>query len=249
MKKDPLIVYWAPLTSPESDFYGEWNMMYPEPNLLMHELMEKRNRDERNNRGFLQCPAATGRFKHTYVFRTGMGSEVDFDFTNPYDPKLEITGKTSVGFKIERPSAFTEGGSISFNQGYLFFAEEPTIGVFSPPMMHEPGYTKYGTLIPGSFDISQWFRPMNVEIQTWKTKGKIVIEENEPLFYFEVLTDREVILKRFRCNKNLVKYADACAQAPAYYGKHLPLTKRYEKFKQSKMNSIVLNEIKNNLVD
>lgn len=249
MSKEPLIVYWSPMCSPDDADYGEWNMMYPDPKLLMHELMEKRNKEDKNPRGFLQCPAATGRFKHTYVFRNGMRSEIEFDMTIPEIPKIESLGKTGVNFKIERPSAFTEGASFAFMQKYLFFAEEPTMGVFSTPMMHKPGYTQYGTLIPGAFDISSWFRPMNIEIQTWETKGKLILEDDEPLFYFEVLTDREIILKRFVCNHALIKYADSCAQSPMWYGNNLPLAKRYSKFKQSQMNKIILKEIKNNLVD
>lgn len=249
MNKEPLVVYWAPMESAETQDYGAWNMLYPDPRLLMHELMEKRNKDDKNPRGFLQCPAATGRFKHTYVFRSGMRSEIEFDVTNPENPKIEAIGKVGVNFNIERPSAFSEGASFSFMQKYLFFAEEPVMGIFNTPMMHKPQYTQYGTVIPGAFDISAWFRPMNIEIQTWKSQGKLIVEEDEPLFYFEVLTDREIILKRFSCNNNLIRYAESCSKSPIWFGKNLPLVKRYAKFKQSQMDKIVLKEIKNNLVD
>jgi hypothetical protein len=249
MSKEPLVIYWAPMESAEAEDYGAWNMMYPDPKLLMHELMEKRNKEDKAPRGFLQCPAAANRFKHTYVFRNGMRSEIEFDVTDSANPYIQSIGKTGVNFRIDRPSAFTEGASFAFMQKYLFFAEEPVMGVFNTPMMHRPQYTQYGTLIPGAYDISSWFRPMNVEIQTWDSRGRLILEDGEPLFYFEVLTDREIVMKRFTCNKNLIRYAESCADAPKWYGQNLPLAKRYDKFKQSKMNKVVLKEIKDNLVD
>ena len=45
MNKEPLVIYWAPMESAEAIDYGSWNMLYPDPKLLMHELMEKRNKE------------------------------------------------------------------------------------------------------------------------------------------------------------------------------------------------------------
>jgi hypothetical protein len=50
-------------------------------------------------------------------------------------------------------------------------------------------------------------------------------------------------------NSNLMKYAESCMNAPSNYGNHIPLVKRYERFKNSRMNEMILKEIKNNALE
>lgn len=88
-----------------------------------------------------------------------------------------------------------------------------------------------------------------MEVQTWKTQGDLILKEDEPLFYFEAATEREVILKRFEINDKLMRYLDGCVQAPVKFGKYLPLQERYKRFMNSRMNELVIKEIKENLVD
>jgi len=186
--------------------------------------------------------------KKTFVFRNSLSSSYHYDFTDKENPVVIPTSKNYLDAKILRSSAFKEGGSIVLGLRYIFFSEEPVLGYISPPMMHEPKYTKSATAIPGAFDISKWFRPFVMEVQTWKTQGDIFIEEDEPLFYFEAATEREVVLKRFEVNDKLMRYLDGCVQAPAKFGRYLPLRDRYKKFTESRMNDLVLKEIKNNIV-
>jgi hypothetical protein len=222
MNKEPLVIYWSPAINLSSSSIGE-EMLYPEPTNLLHDLIKIRNKDSGPS-SFFSCPAASGRMKKTFVFRNSLSSSYHYDFTDK------------------------EGGSIVLGLRYIFFSEEPVLGYISPPMMHEPKYTKSATAIPGAFDISKWFRPFVMEVQTWKTQGDIFIEEDEPLFYFEAATEREVVLKRFEVNDKLMRYLDGCVQAPAKFGRYLPLRDRYKKFTESRMNDLVLKEIKNNIV-
>jgi hypothetical protein len=131
---------------------------------------------------------------------------------------------------------------------HIFFSEEPVDAVFSPPFMHQAEYIKYGTCIPGTYDISKWFRPFVFEIQTWKSSGKFILPEGDPLFYIEAFTDRKIILKRFVMNKTLHDYAQACVKAKNEYGSHLPLVENYRRFTSSRMNELILKEIKANLL-
>jgi hypothetical protein len=50
-------------------------------------------------------------------------------------------------------------------------------------------------------------------------------------------------------NENLIKYAEACMHSPSNYGRNLPLIKRYERFKNSRMNEMILKEIKNSALE
>jgi len=98
------------------------------------------------------------------------------------------------------------------------------------------------------FNIGSWFRPYFTEIQMWNNHGELIIKENEPIFYVEFLTDKKIKLVRFKYTKKLLTYSQHCVDAPSIFGLNLPLVKRYEKFKQSKMRDIILKEIKENIV-
>jgi len=246
MNKEPIIVYWAPAINLSSDSISE-EMLYPEPTNLLHDLIKIRNKDAGPS-SFLSCPAASGRMKKTFVFKNSLYSSYHYDFTDVINPVVIPTSKTHLDAKILRSSALQNGGSIVLGLRYIFFCEESVLGYITPPMMHEPKYTKSATAIPGAFDISKWFRPFVMEVQTWKTQGDLIIEEDEPLFYFEVATEREVVLTRFEINDKLMRYLDGCIQASAKFGKYLPLKDRYKKFTESKMQNLILKEIKNNIV-
>jgi hypothetical protein len=246
MKQDPIVIYWAPAINLSSDTNGE-EMLYPDPTNLLSDLIKNRNKNSGAS-SFFSCPAASGRLKRSFVFRNALRSEYHYDFTDTVNPVVIPTSKYSIPVKILRQSAMNEGASIVVGLRYIFFSNDSVMAHITPPMMHEPKYTKYGTAIPGAYDISKWFRPFVMELQMWKTAGDLVIEEDEPLFYLEVPEDRDVVLKRFKVNDTLMRYLDGCVQAPAKFGRYLPLSERYKKFTQSRMNELVLREIKKNLI-
>jgi len=245
--KAPLVIYWSPHSSGEIPIIGEWNMMYPEPTNVFSDLMKVKNLEAKDN-SFMSCPAATGRLKNMFVFKNGMNSEYEFDNTDPKNRWIRLISENGISVRYTRQSAWSNGASLDFSMQHIFFSEEPVDAVFSPPFMHQAEYIKYGTCIPGTYDISKWFRPFVFEIQTWKSSGKFILPEGDPLFYIEAFTDRKIILKRFVMNKTLHDYAQACVKAKNEYGSHLPLVENYRRFTSSRMNELILKEIKANLL-
>ena len=100
-------------------------------------------------------------------------------------------------------------------------------------MFHPAKHTNYGTAVPGDMNIGSWFRPYPLEMQLWGNSGEIKFQENEPLFYVEFDTDKDIILKRFNFNQNLHNYAKHCT---TFYNQEYSLIKRYNQFKRTKMN-------------
>ncbi len=115
--------------------------------------------------------------------------------------------------------------------------------------MFRPQYMNYGTSVPGAFDISKWFRPHVFEVQMWEKAGTFKIKEGEPLFTVEFITDRPIVFKKFAMSEALVKYADSCVDSHKFFGRWLGLPKKYKIFQDTKMDKLILKEIKNNLVD
>ena len=78
---------------------------------------------------------------------------------------------------------------------------------------------------------------------------EFILEENEPIFYVEILTDKKIKIERFMPNDNILKYSASCVNSTKTLGKLLSLNKRYKQFKESSMHKIILNEIKRNVVE
>lgn len=243
-------VYWSPVTTWEVEELGEWNMLYPDPVSLFTDLQ----RQKMPNAGvdtYFSCPATNDKFKKTYVFRNDLASSYEFDYTNENPENNWFMPKTEnyVGFSIQRPPTIAKGPLINFNLFYSFFADESLEAIFTPPMLHEPRHTRYGTCIPGQFDIGQWFRPYPMEMQMWNTQGEFHLEEQEPLFYVEFKTPKKIKLQRYKMNGAISSYLKACSNSKKTWGAGVSLQKRYTRFNESRMRELILKEIRANLLD
>jgi len=240
MKKNPITVYWAPNTT-------LWNMLYPDPTLVMEDLYKRKNKNS-GKKHFFACPAFGDKIKKTYCFKFPLNAGYEWDFSDPINKYFKPTSDSFVNFTILREPTIDNCPQIEFSLYYLFFCEESLVATFTPPFFSPPNYTKYAATAPGSFDIGQWFRPYPVEMTFWEEKGKIKFESGEPLFYVEFLTDRPVILKRFTPTDKITQYAAAGANSSDYLGKNVPLLSRYKTFKETQMNRLIFKEIKDNIL-
>lgn len=251
MKNEDVInIYWAPRSTYEDSDAGEWNMLYPEPTTLFSELHSKRLKDAGEDT-FFSCPATNDKYRKTYVFKNELASSYEFDYTNE-DPNLNYIknlSKTYINYNVMRPPTISDGPMINISLYYSFFADQPLEAVFTPPMMHKPQYTQYGTCVPGQFDIGQWFRPYPMEMQMWNMKGELHIKSGEPLFYVEFKTDKKIKLHRYKMNGTIASYLYSGANSKAHWGPGFSLLERYKRFNQSRMNDLILMEIKKNLLD
>jgi hypothetical protein len=241
--KDTVNIYWAPFVSGENP---DWNMLYSDPENIFDELKKIVNPGIGSN-SFLTCPSVSDKFKKTYILKNTLTSTFNFD----ENQNITSMNKDSayVNLYTIRKSTLKNTNSLVYKMQWIFFSEESIVADFSAPYFHEPKYLNYGSIIPGKLDIGKWFRPYNAEIITWQKDGLISFQENEPLAYVSFNTDKNINLIRFNMNPVLMKYAESCMNAPSNYGNHLPLIKRYERFKNSRMNEMILKEIKNNALE
>jgi hypothetical protein len=242
MNKDTVNVYWAP-------FYDEvpgdpdWSFLYPKPKNLFSLKLENKN-TESSSSNYFACPPVSKKMKNTYVFSNHVNSSYVYNKNS-----ITATSQNWIGANNQRPDVTTEGPLFLFSLSYIFFADQPLDTFFSPPYFHEPKYTKYATVIPSEFDIGQWFRPFNFELQTWSASGEIHLQENEPLFYTEFKTDKKIKINRFAMNEKLSKYSLACTQSKSIFGQGESLLKKYTRFNNVGLREKILTEIKNNLIE
>lgn len=251
MKKDKeedfITVYWAPAMSYEVELHREFNMLYPEPENMFSYLTSKRS-EHNQSRSVMVCPAFTNKMKKTFFFKNSVECNFLYETSDRGEVYLQDQKAFPETVTAIRPPGFIFGPTIVVNFPYIFFSDSDLEANFSQPTFHPQGYSKYGSVTPGRFNIGSWFRPYAVEIQMWNNSGELIIKEDEPIFYVEFLTDKKIKLVRFKYTKKLLTYAQHCVDAPQIFGKYIPLPKRYKKFKESRMRDVVLKEIKENIV-
>lgn len=241
--KNTVNVYWAPFVSGENP---DWNMLYSDPENIFDNLKKQSNPGIKLD-SFLACPAVSDKLKKVFVLKNTLDSTFNFDEFQNITSLNKDSSYVNL-YKIRKPT-LKNTNTLVYKMQWIFFADEPVVADFTSPYFHKPKYLNYGSVIPGKMDIGKWFRPYNAEIITWEKDGLISFEENEPLAYVSFNTDKNIKLIRFNMNEKLMKYAESCMNSPSNYGRNLPLIKRYERFKNSRMNEIILKEIKNNALE
>ena len=226
----------------------DWTYLYQKPETLFTLMYKDRIKTENGKVTYFSCPAMADKMKKILVFKNTIPGSVAYDFR---DGKQDFTPLTRehVNLFTERNPIINAGPTLSFGMQYYIFSDESMPVYFTPPFFQKPGYTQDATILPGEFDIGNWFRPYNFEIQTWSDHGIITLKENEPIFYAEFKTNKKIKLQRFVITENISKFAEAGVNSWQLFGRGQSLLQRYNRFRHHGMREKVLTEIKKNLID
>lgn len=248
-KDDVVNVYWAPAVYGDEDT-AEWEMFYPDPTSLYDYFFINRNKDIKSlDTTFYACPAVQSNFKNTFAFKNVVKTHYKYKYNK--DDKLvyfDQVSKNGIGIVQSRGMINNFGPQVGFSLSYMFFSDQSIDAHFTSPYFHKPGYTNYGTTMPGSFNIGKWFRPYNFEVQLWNSEGDFILEEDEPIFYISFKTEKKIKLHRFKYTKLLANYSNHCVGATQNMKSKASLAYRYKIFTESRFNQTVLMEIKNNII-
>jgi len=209
--------------------------------------MIKIRTENNSGRSMLSCPAVSGKFKKTLVFKNSLDFSYEYDFKDNKEI-IHPTSNYALTLFFKRDKSINSGPIFDIALRYILFSDEPLNASFTSPYFHEPKYTKYASVIPGEFNIGEWFRPYTGEVQTWKDNGNIVFEKDEPLFYVELKTEKEIQLKQFSMSDKLYDYANSCVDTTVMFGEGQTLLSRYKMFKNVGLREKILTEINKNLV-
>jgi len=243
--RKPINVYWSPYF--EKDAPMDWSFLYPKPETLFSTLIKNKS-DESKNGSFTSCPAFYGKSRKILVFNNAIKCSYEYEATE--DTKtIQPTSEISIEVHCRRPKSLNFGPTIEIMNYNLLFSDESLEISVTPPFFHEPKYLKYGSPVPGEYDIGKWLRPLSFEIQMWKNKGELHFEEDEPLFYAEFKTKRPIHFYRFELTDKILSYVKATTHFSFVFGKNIPLLDRYKKFNQVGYREKILTEIKKNLID
>lgn len=236
---DSIIVYWAPQNCIGID-EKDWSIIVNEPRNVYSYLIKNINKD--NSRSFFECPSFKNFGKQTFFVTNPI--KLDAEIKN--NVEIIYNSKNYINSEISKLPSIKNNTLFNYPVNYLFFCEEDLEMSLSSPYFHYAPHLKYGCVVPGDFNVGSWFRQTNFEFNLWDEK--IIIEENEPIAYFRFKTNKKIILKRFVVNEAIARINNVCCSSSQWESR-VPLSKRYNRFKKTKMNKILLNEIKKNIIE
>lgn len=237
-------VYWSPWTN--MDIYDGMNLVYEDPYPLAkyyNSLMEKNNIHD----NFLKCPAHVNYTKNIYCLPQPF--EVDAILQNGQLIDIATNKASNLNhfYQIKSPS-LTNKNTINIHANWVFFSEEPLMLESMPAFMHNTGLQNSGFYVPGTFDISKWFRPLEGAIQLWDDANSIKCKVGDPLFYARFMTDEKIKLRRFNLTPEIRDISKACMQVKRYRNIK-NLDKLYELFLLRGKRKQLLEKIRENLID
>lgn len=235
-------IYWSPHDRDMSDEYN-WNILYEEP-VSLFKFYSKNNNVYNTENNFLQCPSVRNLFRKTFLIKNPIRTHVSVDDNGDFN----ILSKNYINLESTRQPTIENNILFKYQHSFYFFSEEDITLKLSSPFFNNSPHMKYGAVVPGEVNIGSWFRSINFEFNLWENNNEMLIEEEEPIAYISFDTDKKIDLVRFKMTNGLYKIANTNSISPNWESK-VPLSKRYSRFKKTKTNKIVLNEIKKNLVD
>jgi hypothetical protein len=237
-------VYWSPWG--EQEQYASRFLSYQTPDRLVDGLKQFRNEENRMD-NFLMCPAFNNSIKNTFVFRAPTDVNIRFtarEMFNHLDPNRPFDPET---IKPKAPSLINST-TVQYKPSWVFFCEETMLMQTSPPYMHQHTVAKHGYIVPGSFDISNWFRPVESAIQLWPNQNEVQINQDDPLLYVNFINSQPVKLQKFYLTNELYDIGMSCVNLKGYRFER-SLSKLYNIFQSSRLKNKLLDGIKNNLLD
>lgn len=227
----------------EDDYTDALYLLTEEPDNLYDHLVKNIDKEDVNTSNYTLCPAVINETKKIYIVRS------------PIDYTISWTGDSLTTNEYGQ-SFFDKMVYVrSINSGYITLGF-PRIVVYAdsevylkqyPAFLNESDFSRKTRMVPGGFDISSWFRPLDPTFQILEKNTTIEIKKGDPLYYIIVDTDEEVTFKKFMMTADLRSMMGKCTKLKALITNR-KLKTLYSMFTRSNLNKIILNNIKSQLV-
>ena len=235
-------VFWS--TVYPMEVYGDYNMLYKQPQPLLNELLPERGSE--NPHDFFACPAFHRHALNTFVVRSAVGANVKISNEGfaPNDNQSELTAQL---FSYLHP---TRKGfrTILFDHRMLFFAESPVTLATYPAFMHRTEVQTKLIYVPAAYDAAKWLRPIQGTYEVPESEKTVKIREGDPLYYVKFETQEKVRLRRFQLTPEIQGVAHGCVHYKLFRPRS-SLERVYEAFGEAKLENRVLKLIKENLLE
>lgn len=250
-KKDDkyIDIYWCIWHHPETEFSRM--LMDMRPTRLVSDFIKKRALSPKipivNNlqpNGYQTCSAYTNLADNMLILNSPINAKVIFNDNG----EIQRDFVHNEWF-TERISSFNDSFGFEIDLGYMFFTDSDQLNMtITPPYMHKTSHMNDAYILSVKYDISSWFRPIQLIYQTWDNSNKFELTQGEPVAYLSFDTDKKIRLRQFMLNDRLVNQARACMQYK-FFQQFTPINNLYNKFRITGMRKAVLAEIQKNLIE
>jgi hypothetical protein len=235
MNRDSIDIYWSAWSGPEKKM-SLFSFNEPKP-LFKH--LAKNKYPNSKTETFFSCPAVKDMAENIYTVNNPINSL--FEYNNKLiKSKLEEDVQYINLSSDAHPNLIGFGPILVYQSFYIFFAKEPLNARFTNPYFSKTNGDY--SLIPGEFDIGQWFRPYPTQYQMWKESGTFKIEKDDPLFYVEFMTNKKINFIKFEMTDELHKYSNKAIEAKTKFP-FSRLIDHYIRFNQDNTKDLILKAI------
>lgn len=238
------IVYYSHASRPE--LYSKDFLTYREPDSLYKDLIKDKNEDNAYN-NYMDCPAVIRSFQNTFIVRLPWNTTRNIDFnTGKFLNENNQEDNISEYF-VPKP---TSRSRLMFNlyHHHLLFSEDDLEATVLPAYMHSSELQTKCTYIPGTMNISKWFRPIEGAFELQNGVSSISLKTDDPLCYIKFDTSEPIKFVRFNLSKELWELSQGCVQHKQHQPKK-SLLYLYKLFHHTGMRKLILKNIKNNLIE
>lgn len=224
-------VYWS-----KYNFQTESNdlLWQLSPNQLYQYSKNNFSANLNDSLNWLKCPASVDIMSKTWFIE----NQLDININIKKDEVVysdTIYSKNILNFRNFDDNYVILDYLISLN---MFCESDLNISVFNPYIY--PAKNLFA--VPGKFNISKWFRPINPSFMAEIGKD-ISFKKGDPLLYFSFDTNEKINFKEFYFSDTLKEISKELMLYKKYSKKN-SLNSLYSAFSDKKINKIVLKEIK-----
>lgn len=229
-------IFWSKYNPANESNDLLWDL---KPEKMYTYAKEKYATEHGDSVNWLKCPAAVDILSSSYYVKNQLDIKIsikDIDLISsdtPHAQKILNFRKFNDDFFI-----------IDYLISLTFFAEENIIASTENPYLDPPsGYFA----IPGQYNISKWFRPINPSFMVKVKNKEIEFKKDSPLLGIKFSTQDKINFKEFYFTDTLKEISKEI-MGYKLYSKKNSLNTLYSKFSSNKINKVVVKEIKKGLI-
>jgi hypothetical protein len=216
-------VQWDIYNSPQIGVvYETLNLAHLPPEPVLPHILANRNHVSDNT--YLKCPAFIDYYKNVYVIKSPFSMKINFNSEAKYlsvQPQCQEFYDT---FLRNRADVISKDDPFLFSIliKYLFTADADCILEELPVMFHDSPLNSKLKLIPGTYNIGKWFRPIEVAYEVMDKADSVTIKRGDPLFYVRFVSkdNKKINLKHAKFSPEQLKAVQHCTMLKKSFPNH-----------------------------
>jgi hypothetical protein len=189
-------IVWMPINYVGPSQKLDWvDIGYFEPEPVIKSIISDRD----NKVNYLRCPALKDYYANTFAIRCPVDITLSVETDGMGGKYLRSHEFDQVFYDThvyDRPNenSFFHMASLQFS--YLFVSESPIMMEMLPPTFSVSSAVANTRMVPGTFDISKWYRPISFSFEIIDDTKPLAFKRGDVLFYVRFITDKKVNLTR-----------------------------------------------------